>query len=118
MKAAIEAADAILVAVPVYNYDVNAAAKNLVEQAGSSWTNKIVGFMCAAGGNFSYMSVLGIANSLMLDYRCLIIPRFVYASRSDFNNEDGVKSIGSDSVRERMDELAERTVTLARALSL
>ena len=42
------AADAILLAVPIYNYDVNAAAKNLVEHTGSAWENKIVGFLAAA----------------------------------------------------------------------
>ena len=34
---AIEEADGILIATPVYNYDVSAAAKNLVELTGSAW---------------------------------------------------------------------------------
>jgi FMN reductase len=38
--------------------------------------NKVVGFLCAAGGKSSYMSVMRLANSLMLDFRCLIIPHF------------------------------------------
>jgi len=37
LSAAIEAADGILVAAPVYNYDVAAAAKNMVELTGSAW---------------------------------------------------------------------------------
>ena len=32
----------------------------------------------------SYMSVMAYANSLMLDFRCVIIPRFVYATGSAF----------------------------------
>src|SRR5688500_6704652 len=46
------AARVIIVATPIYNYDANAAAKNLVELTGSAWENKIVGFLCAAGGRF------------------------------------------------------------------
>src|SRR6266513_2061574 len=40
LSAAIKAADGILIAVPVYNYDVAAAAKNMIELTGSAWENK------------------------------------------------------------------------------
>ena len=82
--ALIKAARVIIVATPIYNYDANAAAKNLIELTGSAWEDKTVGFLCAAGGGSSYMSITGLANSLMLDFRCLIIPRFVYAKGEDF----------------------------------
>lgn len=84
LSALVEAARVIVLATPIYNYDANAAAKNLVELTGSSWENKTVGFLCAAGGHSSYMSIMSLANSLMLDFRCLIIPRFVYAKGEDF----------------------------------
>ena len=83
----IGAARVILVATPVYNYNVNASLKNLIELTGSAWENKIVGFLCAAGGTSSYMAVMSLANSLMLDFRCLIIPRYVYAKGDDFSKE-------------------------------
>lgn len=84
ITAAIERADGIIVATPVYNYDVSAAAKNMLELTGSAWEDKVVAFLCAAGGMSSYMSVMSFANSLMLDFRCLIIPRFVYATGESF----------------------------------
>src|SRR5688572_27416637 len=80
LRAKIVAARVILLAVPIYNYDANAAAKNLVELTGKAWEDKIVGFACAAGGVSSYMSITGLANDLMLDFRCVILPRFVYAT--------------------------------------
>jgi len=80
----IAGAAGILAATPVYNYDANAAFKNLVELSGRAWEDKVVGFLCAAGGDSSYMSILGLANSLMLDFRCLIVPRFVYATDAAF----------------------------------
>ena len=85
----IKAARVLIVATPVYNYDVNAAAKNLLELTGSAWDGKIVGFLCAAGGDSSYMSVMAFAQSLMLDFRCVILPRFVYATDEHFG-PDGI----------------------------
>src|SRR6266704_668935 len=87
LSAAIEEADGILVAAPVYNYDVAASAKNMIELTGSAWEDKIVGFLCAAGGHPSYMSVMAYANSLMLDFRCVIIPRFAFATSDAFDGE-------------------------------
>ena len=104
LSALIEAARVIVLATPIYNYDANAAAKNLVELTGSAWENKTVGFLCAAGGATSYMSIMGLANSLMLDFRCLIIPRFVYAKGEDFSSK-----------KEPTADLAGRIVALAEA---
>lgn len=112
LNAAIEAADAILVATPVYNYDVSAAAKNVVELTGSSWEDKIVGFLCAAGGMSSYMSVMAFANSLMLDFRCLIIPRFVYATGDAFDGDE----LKDKKVAKRIEELASELVRFGEAL--
>ena len=112
LREAIKRADAILLAVPIYNYDVNAAAKNLVELTGSAWEGKLVGFLCAAGGHSSYMSVMSLANSLMLDFRCLIVPRFVYATKQDFDSQ----SVSSPKVRDRIQQLCTETVRLGKAL--
>jgi FMN reductase len=113
LNASIAAADAILVATPVYNYDVSAAAKNMVELTGSSWENKIVGFLCAAGGMNSYMSVMAFANSLMLDFRCVIIPRFVYATGDAFAGDE----LKDMKVGQRIEELAGEVVRFGQALS-
>jgi FMN reductase len=104
-------ADAALLVVPIYNYDVNAAAKNMIELTGKAWLNKVVGFACSAGGRGSFMSVMALANSLMLDFRCHIVPRFVYADDGDF--DDGGMSA---TVAERLEGLATQTAALAEAL--
>ena len=104
----VEAARVIIVATPIYNFDANAAAKNLVELTGSAWEDKTVGFLCAAGGGSSYMSIMGLANSLMLDFRCLIIPRFVYAKGDDFTPEKQPTA----ALAERIGELAGASVKI------
>jgi FMN reductase len=112
LDAAIAAADAILVATPVYNYDVSAAAKNMLELTGDSWEGKIVGFLCAAGGMNSYMSVMSFANSLMLDFRCVIIPRFVYATGDSFEGE----TLKDNKVARRIEEVAAELIRFGQAL--
>ena len=82
----IENATGFIICSPVYNYNLNAAAKNLIELTGNGWKNKVVGFALTAGGHNSYMAPLSFANCLMLDYRCLIIPRFVYTSTEDYTD--------------------------------
>src|SRR5213075_2669576 len=106
----IKAADGILLATPVYNYDVSATAKNLIELTGSAWEEKVVGFLCAAGGMSSYMSVMAYANSLMLDFRT-IIPRFVYASGDVFEGD----TIDGEVVR-RIEQVADELVRFTKAL--
>lgn len=113
LSAEVAAADAIVLGMPVYNYYANAAAKNAIELTGRAWTGKIVGFVCTAGGQGSYMSVMSLANSLMLDFRCLIVPRFVYAA-GDAVGDDGMVQ---PATGERVTELADEVVRIARALT-
>jgi FMN reductase len=112
LNKAIEKADGILIATPVYNYDVAASAKNMVELTGSSWEDKVVGFLCAAGGMNSYMSVMAFANSLMLDFRCVIIPRFVYATGNAFDGED----LKDTKIGTRIEEVAGELIRFTKAL--
>lgn len=99
----------IVMASPIYNYGVNAAMKNLVELTGKkAWHDKVVGFICAAGGRSSYMSVMSFANSLMLDFHCLIIPKFIYIAK-DFEDINHIP----EDLKERLDQLAVTLVELA-----
>jgi FMN reductase len=112
VSSAIESADGIILATPVYNYDVSAAAKNLVELTGSVWEDKIVAFLCAAGGMSSYMSVMSFANSLMLDFRSIIIPRFVYATGDAFDNE----KLTDNKISRRIEQVVSEFVRVTTAL--
>jgi NAD(P)H-dependent FMN reductase len=98
----ISGARVVIIATPIYNFDASAALKNLIELTGESWEDKVVGFLCAAGGSMSYMSVMSLANSLMLDFRCLIIPRIVYATSEDFSEGQ----LSSSELRKRVRALA------------
>jgi len=67
LKKKVEGASGIIIACPIYNYNTNAVIKNLAELLGDSWTNKVLAFVCAAGGKSSYMAPLHIMNILKFD---------------------------------------------------
>ncbi len=104
-------ADGIIISSPVYNYDVNAACKNAIELTGAGWENKAVGFILTAGGQSSYMAVMSLANSLMLDFRCVIVPRFVYATGEAFR--DG--ALVDEKIDQRLGRLSRDIMRLAQA---
>jgi hypothetical protein len=54
------------------------------------------------------MSVMSLANSLMLDFRCLIIPRFVFATGDDFED----LQLSSTELRERIQQLAAASIKI------
>ncbi len=112
LQSAIESADGVVLATGIYNYSASAAAKTAVELGGSAWTGKVVSLLCAAGGQSSYMSGMSLLNALMLDFRCLVVPRFVYATGDSFDREDVVDM----DVRRRLEELAHEQHRLTSAL--
>lgn len=109
----VKEADGILLATPIYNYSCSSSAKNLIELTGSNWTHKVVGFLCAAGGPGSYMAIMGLANHLMLDFRTVIVPRFVYAQADCFEGE----KVADEDLERRLLELTKSLVHFSTALS-
>ncbi|MFM8639949.1 MAG: NADPH-dependent FMN reductase [Planctomycetota bacterium] len=110
LQRALGACDAALIATGIYNYDVSAVAKACMELGGRAWNDKTVGIACAAGSMVSYMAHMGLANSLMLDFRCVIVPRFVYATGDAF--KDG--ALSDEGTQARLAELCGSLVDLAR----
>jgi len=55
---------------------------------------------------------MSLANSLMIDFRCYIIPKFVYATKHDFENE----KITNKEIEERIKELAKELIRVSKAL--
>jgi hypothetical protein len=59
------------------------------------------------------MSVMSLANSLILDFRGYIIPKFVYATKPDF--DDG--KITNLDIKEKIEELGAELVRVSKALN-
>jgi len=112
LTAQIQPADGLVLVTPIYNFNGNAAIKNVIELTGSAWTDKPVALMCSAGGERSYMALMPLANSLMLDFHCVIVPRFVYAIASDFNTKKS--RIINPDIQRRIDLLIKSLIYLGR----
>ena len=69
--------------------------------------------IAAAGGISSYMSPISFANILMMDFKCIIIPRYVYADKSCFLKNSEIV----DEIKSRIKELVEKTILLANTSS-
>jgi len=94
LNEAIRGADGVVLAVPIYNWSVGGAAKNLVEITGSTdeargltspWFDQVVTFLVAGGLPHSYTAHMPFATSLMLDFKCVINPYHVYATSRDYS---------------------------------
>lgn len=112
IRTELERAEGVIVCFPVYNFNMNATLKAVIEHCGPALAGKVVGIMASAGGRFGYMSVLSLVQSLMFDLRAWIVPRQVYAVTEDFADS----RIGSDDIRRRVDQLAFDTTDMARRL--
>ena len=112
LREAVEGASGILLATPVYNYNVSASAKNLVELTGQAWAGKVAGLLCAAGGPHGYMGGMPLLNSLMLDFRTFILPKFVYSQGNVF--VEG--KIADETILQRVHGLADELVRVTDAL--
>jgi FMN reductase len=110
----IKKASVIILAFPIYNYDCSSATKNLIEVTGYSWKGKVVGLMCSAGSPKAFLSPLNLANSLMVDSNCVIIPKYVFANPSDFSEETEV----SFELNKRLETLAQASIKLATAIQI
>jgi FMN reductase len=58
------------------------------------------------------MSVMAYANSLMLDFRCTIIPRFAFATGDAFDGEN----ITDKKITQRIEQVADDLVRFTKAL--
>ncbi|HEY2572914.1 MAG TPA: hypothetical protein VGH65_02555, partial [Verrucomicrobiaceae bacterium] len=54
------------------------------------WKDKVVSFVANAGGDRSYLAPLPLANSLMVDHRCVIVPQFLYLAPAAYNGDGAV----------------------------
>jgi NAD(P)H-dependent FMN reductase len=111
LRTALGAADAVFLASGIYNFDVSAVAKACLELGGKAWDGKVVCIGCATGSMVSFMAPMGLANSLMLDFRCVVVPRFPMATQAEI--VDG--AVADAETSRRIREACAMTVRLADA---
>ncbi|WP_420596374.1 NADPH-dependent FMN reductase [Deinococcus sp.] len=119
-RRAIDAADGVLLALPVYNWATGSGAKNLIELTGSHsttrnltavWFDKPVTFLVAGGLMHSYAAHHPLALGLMTDFKCLVNPYHVYAVGEDWDGE----TLGPP-IAARLDKTLNVAIELAQKL--
>lgn len=106
-------AQGIVLSTPVYNWNSSGVLKKVIENTGTNdtgrkcraWEDKVVTFLCSGGIPQSYMAYLSFANSLMLDYKCIINPHFVFAVEDDFS-EEGIENEKIEARLKRVMDIA------------
>jgi len=95
---AIRESDGVVLAFPIYNWAPSSVVKSLIEATGATgngrraaWFDKVVTFVCAAGLPHSYMATGVLAQSLMLDFKCVVNPYTAYISERDW--DEGVLTV-------------------------
>ena len=53
LQAAIKEASAITIATPIYNFETGGGTRNVIALGGDAFNGKVIGFLCAAGGENS-----------------------------------------------------------------
>lgn len=106
----IAAADAIIIASPVYYYSISGVLKNFLDITSGAFLNKKFGMVIAAGGDHAFMAAEQLRTILALESRATALPRFVYASESHFENHILV----DEKIRLRLQQFVEEMITFTQ----
>ena len=88
----IKEADNIIIGMGVHCYSLNDSLKTILDTSFVNAKNKFFGILCSAGGEKSYLSTMHLTQICMNEWRMIQLPRVVYATAKDFNN-DAIKSV-------------------------
>ena len=118
---AILEADGVLLGVPVYNWGVGSGAKALVELTGSSdtlrglhgaWFDQPVTFLVSGGLDHGYLSHGAFAFGMMVDFRCVVNPHYVYATSTHWD----APQVPGPWLAERLERTVNRATDLSERL--
>ena len=96
LHALADAAGAIVLCSPVYNWGLSAELKRFVEVVGSTppggsvrgaFFDKVVAFAVAGGLPHGYAAHREMATALMLDFKCVVNPYHVYAHNRSWDGD-------------------------------
>ena len=99
----VELADNIIIGLGIHNYSINASLKIILEDCFDGAKEKFFGILCTAGGNKSYLATQHLTQICMNEWRMIQLPRIVYATDGDFNDN---KIINKDAI-ERINQFCE-----------
>ena len=82
----ISKADNYILGMGVHNYSVNDSLKIILDNCFKNVEGKFFGVICAGGGEKSYLSTMHLSQMCMNEWKMIQLPRIIYGSRKDFEN--------------------------------
>ena len=114
----VAAAQGLVLASPIYNWGFSSELKKFIEYVGSTddarttpLFDKTISLVGAAGLPHSYMAFGSLANSLMMDFKCIINPYMIYVHNRHWEGEILVNE-ASERVEKAMFVMVELTQLL------
>ncbi|GAA0302816.1 MsuE subfamily FMN reductase [Gracilibacillus halotolerans] len=110
----IREADALLVGTPVYRGSIPGSLKNIFDIIpNDSLRGKVVGFIATGGTYHHFLAIEHQLKPLAGYFKAHVVPGNVYAHNEHFQN----KQLTDDVIKERLKELADSLIDLARSIN-
>jgi len=108
----VELADNMIIGMGVHCYSINDGLKIILDNCFAKATGKFFGIICAAGGERSYLSTLHLTQICMNEWRMIQLPRIIYATRKDFE-ENNIKN---KDILDRIDIFSDEFISIGEKL--
>ena len=105
-------ADNVIIGMGVHCYSINDGLKIILDNCFGKATGKFFGIICSAGGERSYLSTQHLTQICMNEWRMIQLPRIVYATGKDFEEE----KVNNKDLIDRLDIFSEEFNTISRKL--
>ena len=119
LKAAIEAADVLLIAAPEYNYSISAVLKNMIDwgsRKGNSFNGKFAVIFGASTGPSGTLRAQNQLRLILTAVNVFVLPQpqvFIRHAKDVFDEKGELKD---EKVKEQLKKLVEKTLVWARKL--
>ena len=108
----VDYADNIIIGMGVHCYSINDGLKIILDNCFGKATGKFFGIICSAGGERSYLSTQHLTQICMNEWRMIQLPRIVYATGKDFEED----KVNNKYLIDRLDIFSEEFNTIGRKL--
>lgn len=100
----VEWADNFVIGMAVHCYSINDSLKAVIDNCFPGKANKFFGIVCSAGGEKSYLAATHLQNIMMNEFRMIPLPRIVYATRHDFDEDTKAKEHLHNRIKQFADD--------------
>jgi len=120
IKAAVKAAEALLIASPEYNHSISGALKNAIDwlsRGDNSLNGKVAAVFGASAGGFGTVRAQPHLRQILEALNVLILPQpqlFIKTAHEAFNSDSSLKD---KKTEERLKKLVHQTLVVARKLA-